>query len=138
MEDPSMSSLLLKDWMDTPLTVADFMSLNIEFAKFSFLSACHSSAGRNFRLLDESINLSSAIQLVGFLSVVGILWQINEQDAAEVAVQVYAGMLQGVHGLEFERSAESLHKAVHALRERTQVLRSACPLIWAPYIHIGI
>ena len=138
MEDPSASCLLLEDWKETPLTVADLTSLNTEYAKFSFLSACHSSAGRNYRLLDESINLSSAIQLAGFPSVVGTLWQIDEVNAAEVAVDVYTNMLQGGDGLDFERSAESLHKAVRALRERSRVFGKTLPLVWAPYIHIGV
>jgi tetratricopeptide (TPR) repeat protein len=137
-EDPSTSCLLLEDWKDTPLTVADLTSLNNYFAKFAFLSACHSSAALNGHLLDESLNLSSAIQLAGFPSVVGTLWQIDERNAAGVAVDVYANMLQGDHGLDFERSAESLHKAVHALRERSRVLKKHLPLVWAPYIHVGI
>ena len=138
-EDPSMSCLLLDDWQHAPLTVADLTSLNIEFAKFAFLSACHSSAGRNFRLLDESINLSSAIQLAGFPSVVGTLWEVEEHIASEVAEEVYAKMLQGVSGLNIERSAESLHEAVRALRERTsRGFVKTLPLRWAAYIHIGI
>ena len=137
-EDPSMSCLLLEDWKHAPLTVADLTSLNNEFAKFAFLSACHSSAGRNFPLLDESINLSSAIQLAGFPSVVGTLWEVEEDIAAEVAEEVYSKMLQGASGLNIERSAESLHEAVRALRERTRGFMKTLPLRWAPYIHIGI
>ena len=78
-DDPSQSSLLLEDWKIAPLTVSDLTSLNIESAKFAYLSACHTSAMRNFHLLDESISLSSAIQLSGYPSVVGSLWQVNGQ-----------------------------------------------------------
>ena len=137
-QDPSSSCLLLEDWKDTPLTVADLMSLNTEYAKFAFLSACHSSVGRDFYLLDECINLSSAIQLAGFPCVVGTLWEIDEVNAAEVAVDVYTNMLQGGDGLDFERSAESLHKATRALRERSRIFEKTRPLVWAPYIHIGV
>lgn len=42
MNDPSESRLLLEDWKEAPLTVADISSLNIDFAKFAFLSACQS------------------------------------------------------------------------------------------------
>ena len=58
-DNPSQSFLLLKE----PLTVSDLTSLNIEFAKFSYLSTCHASAMRNLDLLDESISLSSVTQL---------------------------------------------------------------------------
>ena len=70
-DDPSQSCFLLED---VPLTVSDITSLNIESAKLAYLSACHTSSMRNFRLLDESISLSSAIQLSGYPSVVGSLW----------------------------------------------------------------
>jgi len=53
-DDPSLSYLLL----DEPLTVSDFTSSNIESAKFAYLSACNTSATRDFNLLDESISLS--------------------------------------------------------------------------------
>lgn len=75
--DPSESSLLLQDWKITRLTVLDLVPLDIETAKFAYLSACHTSAMRNFRLLDESINLASAIQLCGYPAVVGSLWQVD-------------------------------------------------------------
>ena len=74
-DDPSRSSLRLKDWKTSSLTVSDLVSLNIKSAKFAYLSACHTSTTRDFRLLDESISLSSAIQLSGYPSVVGSLWQ---------------------------------------------------------------
>ena len=60
-DDPSQSALFLDDWEIAPLTVSDLISLNLDHAKFAELSACHSSAMRGFRLLDESISLSSAI-----------------------------------------------------------------------------
>src|SRR5579862_187830 len=71
--DPSESGLLLQDWKTKPLTVLDLASLNIESAQFAYLSACHSSAMRYVQLLDESINLSSEIQLCGYPAVVGNL-----------------------------------------------------------------
>ena len=140
-DDPSQSSLLLEDWKTGPLTVSDLISLNIESAKFAYLSACHTSTMRNFRLLDESINLSSAIQLSGYPSVVGSLWQVRDSHSAEVARSVYEWILKDGK-FDGRRSAEGLHKAVRSLRDRTRVkFRSTMendPLIWASYIHIGI
>jgi hypothetical protein len=47
--------------------------------------------------------------------------------------------------LETERSADGLHHAVHSLRERTRVVQGftkkvpdSDPLVWAPYIHLGV
>ena len=84
-DDPSQSHLLLED---SSLTVSDLISLNIESAKFAYLSACHTSTMRNFRLLDESISLSSAVQLCGYPSVVGSLWQVGDKRSAEIAKDV--------------------------------------------------
>jgi CHAT domain-containing protein len=136
-DDPSRSSLLLEDWKTAPLTVSDLTALNIESAKFAYLSACHTSTTKNFRLLDESISLSSAIQLSGYPSVVGSLWQVDDNHSAKVARDVYAWIL-GDGRLDVQRSAEGLHKAVHGLRDRMRFRRKNDPLAWAPFIHVGI
>src|SRR5208282_1558903 len=86
--DPSESRLLLSDWQMRPLTVADLMALNIRFPQLAVLSACHSASSRNFRLLSESITLSSAIQLAGYPSVVGTLWSVRDNHSAEIAKDV--------------------------------------------------
>ena len=119
-DDPSKSSFLLEDWKTGPLTVSDLTSLNIESAKFAYLSACHTSAIRDFGLLDESINLSSAIQLSGYPSVVGTLWHVGDNHSAEVARSVYQWILKDGK-LDIERSAEGLHKAIRDLRDSTRV-----------------
>jgi CHAT domain len=136
-DDPSQSSLLLEDWKTSPLTVSDLLSLNIESAKFAYLSACHTSTTRNFRLLDESISLSSAIQLCGYPSVVGSLWQLMDNHSAEVAKDIYEWILHEGE-LDFRRSAEGLHKAVYGLRDRTRHKMKTDPLVWASFIHVGI
>jgi CHAT domain len=140
--DPSQSNLLLEDWRNVSLTVSDLVSLNIMSAKFAYLSACHTSSMRNFDLMDESITLSSAIQLSGYPSVVGSLWQIRDSDSAEVARSIYEWILCRDGKFDAFRSAGGLHRAVTALRDTTYVkignTRVSDPLIWAPYIHIGI
>ena len=137
-EDPSQSSFHLQDWQTSPLTVSDLMSLNIKSAKFAYLSACHTSSMRDVRLLDESISLSSAIQLSGYPSVVATLWQVEDFHSAQVAKDVYKWILEDV-GINAERAAEGLHKAVRGLRDGTRrVKKRHDPLVWAPYIHVGI
>jgi CHAT domain-containing protein len=143
-DNPSEGSLLLDDWQNSPLTVSDLTALDIPLPQFAYLSACHSASSRDFRLLNESINLSSAIQLAGYPSVLGTLWQVSDEDSAKIARDVYAWMLVGTK-LETERSADGLHHAVHSLRERTRVVQGftkkvpeSDPLVWAPYIHLGV
>ena len=141
--DPSQSKLLLQDWETSPLTVSDLTALNIPLPEFAFLSACHSASLKDFRLLSESITLASAIQLAGYPSVVGTLWNVGDKHAAEIAKDVYTWIL-AKNKLDTERSAESLHYAVLSLRDRIRKVPGFSkkmpddPLVWAPYIHIGV
>lgn len=159
--DPSQSRLLLSDWKTSPLTVADVMSVKLQRAQFAFLSACHTSSTSNLELLDESINLSSAMQLAGYPSVVGTLWKIDDRISANLSLEVYKFMWDGTK-LDTCRSAEALHFAIRSLRNETRnrlsfdrgvkVLATtqessrprverpspSDPLIWAPYVHIGV
>lgn len=141
--NPSESRLLLHDWKDAPLTVSDLTAMNIPVPHFAFLSACHTASSRNFRLLDEFINLSSALQLAGYPSVIGTLWRVDDQSSVELVNDVYSGMLVG-NKVDPELAARSLHCAVCGLRERTRCVPGFArttpdnPLIWAPYIHLGI
>ena len=141
--DPSQSTLLLNDWKTDPLTVTDLAARNNPFAGFAYLSACNTSGMRDFRLLDESISLSSAVQQAGYSSVVGTLWQVSDLESSSIAQQVYSFMVGEDKKLDIKRAAEGLHWAVQKLREskpRTNLTRRNCndPLIWVPYMHIGI
>jgi len=102
MRDPSQSRLLLQDWVTSPLTVSDIVSLNVRAsgAKFAYLSACNTSKSEDGSLLDESISLTSAMQLSGFPSVVGTLWSVQAAQSVEVARDVYKYILAGNEGLD--------------------------------------
>ena len=134
---------MLTDWETTPLTVSDLTALNIPSSQLAFLSACHTANSRDLNLLDESINLSSAILLAGYPSVVGTLWRINDSHASEIATDLYLKLLDGTR-LETQRSAHGLHEATRLLRDRTRRVPGFSkifphdPLVWAPYIHLGI
>ena len=144
VSDPSQSRLLLCDWETAPLTVSDFVSLNCPLPQLAYLSACHTANMVTFRLLDESINLSAAIQLAGYPSVVGTLWHVADDQSVDIAKDVYAWMLEGGAKLDTTRSAEGLHRAVRALKDKTRTVAgfskkgSSDPLVWAPYIHLGV
>lgn len=141
--DPSLSSLLLADWKSDPLTVLNLTTMNIEPAEFAYLSACHTSNAKDHSLLDESISLTSTIHLSGYPSVVGTLWQVSDKYSAETATEVYTWMYEGGR-LETTKASEALHRAVRRLRDRTRNaphfsrVVSSDPLIWAPYIHVGV
>jgi hypothetical protein len=141
--DPSQSKLLLNDWRTSPLNVADLIELNIQQPEFAYLSACHTGITQDVDLVDESIHLSSAMQLAGFPSVIGSLWNINDKQAQVIAKDIYEFMRDGDE-LDTRRSAKALHRAVSNLRDELRKVpgfsRKAPddPLVWAPYIHFGV
>jgi CHAT domain-containing protein len=94
-ENPSQSMLLLEDWKVSPLTVSDLISMNIQLPQFAFLSTCDTANSKDIYVLDESINLVSAIQLADCPSVVGTLWYVKDIHCPEVAKSVYSWMLIG-------------------------------------------
>ena len=141
--DPSQSKLLLTDWQTAPLTVSDLIASNIPLPQFGFLSACDTANSKHPGLFDESINLCSAILLAGFPSVVGTLWRVSDKHSVEVATGVYRHMLM-MGTLNTRRSAEGLHHAIRQLRDQTRTSFRftrkvpSDPLLWAPYIHLGV
>jgi hypothetical protein len=135
--NPSASLLLLTDWKIDPLTVVDIVNLKVN-ARLAFLSACHAARTREGLLVDEGIHLAGAFQLAGFPHVIGTLWHVDDAHSVEVARDVYS-----LIGNDVRSTAEGLHYAVRALRDRKNAeIRSRIglrgdPLVWATYIHMG-
>ena len=142
--DPSQSMFMLKDWKSSPLTVSDIISRNLPNSQFAYLSACQTAKMEDFQLLDESISLACAIQLSGFPAVVGALWQVSDRESVELSRNVYEWMLGAGDKFDNARSAEGLHRAVRLLRDKTRFVKGLTgrgrndPIVWAPYIHLGI
>jgi tetratricopeptide (TPR) repeat protein len=110
-QDPSESLFLLEDWETDPLTVSVLASSETKKPQFAFLSTCYSASAQEDSLLDESLHLSLAVQLAGFPSVVGTLWEVNELAAVEVAEKIYEMMMEeGV--VNNTKGAVALHAAV--------------------------
>jgi tetratricopeptide (TPR) repeat protein len=128
--DPSTSRLLLAGG---GLTVADLNTADLRTAELAYLSACETSAIRHPGLIDEAIHLASACQLAGFPHVIGTLWDVDDQVAAEIASAFYTGLRSG-RTIETGRAARSLHDAVRAVRDRFP----HTPSLWAAYLHTGV
>jgi tetratricopeptide (TPR) repeat protein len=137
--DASHSAFLLHD---QPLTLSDLAALSLRETDLAYLAACHTAAG-DPRLLDESLHLAGALQLVGYGHVLAALWSISDDAAAAIADIVYAHLVRsgapasGAPGPagrpEASRAPYALHHAVTQLRQ----VRPGEPLLWAPYIHFG-
>lgn len=117
---------------DARLTVADLMHATANSGEFAFLSACETSQaspGMN----DELLTVAMALHHVGFPSVIGTGWTIDDADAREVARFVYRDMTKDGRP-DGRRAALALHRATRRLREQYPQQPSA----WAPYLHIGL
>ncbi|MDH6434769.1 hypothetical protein M2158_003246 [Streptomyces sp. SAI-144] len=122
---PSQGGLLLTDGR---LTVGDIGTGHFR-SEFAFLSACQTATGGLF-LPDEAITLTAALHYAGYRHVIGTLWSVHDQVAAEVTEAVYAD-LTAAGVFDPARSARALHRATTELRARTAL--SA----WVPFIHTG-
>jgi tetratricopeptide (TPR) repeat protein len=130
--NPSESKILLADWETDPFSVAEMASLKLDHVRFAYLSACHAASNFNFGLLDEAIHMAGACQLAGFPTVIGTLWQVLDKVSASLAESLYGTLLTDGGIIDFRRAARALH---FAIREE---LEQASPIVWAPYIHIGV
>jgi CHAT domain-containing protein len=117
--DPSRSTILLEDWKDNPLTVADFRHQNFEGNTpfLAYLSACPTGVDTGGSLADEGIHLISALQLAGFRHVIGTLWDVSDERCVAVAKTFYQTIAE--KGMTDESVCLGLHLAVRALRDRT-------------------
>ncbi|MFE5710702.1 CHAT domain-containing protein [Streptomyces sp. NPDC056501] len=131
--DPSLSRLLLHDHATAPLTVASLAPVDLERAELAYLSACSTASTSAPALLDEGIHLAMAFQLAGFRHVVSTLWEIDDAVALSVVDTFYTALRTESGTLDTDRSAQALHSAVRALRDR----RLATPSLWASYLHAG-
>jgi CHAT domain-containing protein len=130
--DPSAGRLLLHDHREHPLTVRDIARLHLD-AELAFLSACDTSRAGP-RLPDEAIHLTSSFQIAGFAQVIGTLWPVDDEAAADIAADVYAHLTPGP-GSEPDtaRTALALHAAVRRVRQR----HPRTPTRWAAHLHPG-
>ena len=129
--DPSLSMVLLQDWINRPLNVRALLRLKDLKCKLVYLSACESAVGKETALREEGIHLSGGFQMAGVPHVVGTMWKIDDGYSAQVAETFYSE-LKGEKGINIGRSAEALRNVVVDARSR-----GVQPLLWAAYIHYG-
>ena len=132
--DPSRSLLVLSDHDSAPFDVAALGSLRLSHARLAYLSACETALITTNGLLDESIHLASAFLLAGYPSVVGTLWRVDDQVAAELAAAFNRELTDnGAHVPDTDRAALALHHATRALRDA----HPATSCLWASHLHVG-
>jgi CHAT domain len=127
LTDPSRGGLLLHDRL---LATAD-ISAGHHRGEFAFLSACMTATG-GVTLPDEAITLAAAMHYTGYRHVIGTLWSVYDETAADIAEAVYADLMSS-RRFEPARSAYALHVTIRRLRD----VKYLSPSTWAPFTHTG-
>ncbi|KAJ4207504.1 hypothetical protein NW767_002756 [Fusarium falciforme] len=140
--DPSQSHLVLekssKDGSTKEvdkLTVPQFLALdNLQKPWIAFLSACTTASMGTFRLGDEGLHMSGALQIAGFSHVIGSLWPVEDEVGVEMARAFYENLI-GVTPdcVDDEMVASALREAVIKVRQHYPSSWTK----WAAYIHSG-
>jgi CHAT domain-containing protein len=128
---PTESALLIAG--SSRLTLSNIIQLSLPHADLAFLSACQTAMGSK-DLEDESVHLTAGMLFAGYRGVIGTMWSIMDNDAPQVAGDVYAHLFEASPP-DSMRAAEALHLAVQKLQEQHGVKKSF--LRWIPFIHFG-
>ncbi|KAJ7771339.1 TPR-like protein [Mycena maculata] len=115
------------------LTLSNIIQLSLPNADLAFLSACQTATGAR-NLEDESVHLAAGMLLAGYRGVIGTMWSIMDNDAPQVASDVYDHLLKGSTP-DPMKAAEALHFAVQRLRQQSGGKKSFVD--WVPFIHLG-
>ncbi|KAJ7120017.1 CHAT domain-containing protein [Mycena epipterygia] len=129
---PTQSALLLAGC--ERLTLSSIIQLALPHADLAFLSACQTATGDQ-SLKEESVHLAAGMQLAGYRGVIATMWAIMDNDAPQVARDVYEHLLK-VSPPDSARAAEALHLAIRKLREESGGYKRFSH--WVPFIHIGV
>ncbi|KAJ7135825.1 CHAT domain-containing protein [Mycena epipterygia] len=130
--DPTQSALLLAG--SEQLTLSNIINLSLPHANFAFLSACQTATGVK-KLQEESVHLAAGMLSAGYRGVIATMWTIMDNDAPQVASDVYEHLLE-TSPPDSTRAAEALHLAIRNLCETSGGKKTF--FHWVPYIHVGV
>ncbi|KAJ6564551.1 CHAT domain-containing protein [Mycena capillaripes] len=132
VSQPTQSALLLAG--REKLTLSNIIQLALPHADLAFLSACQTATGDK-SLEEEAVQLAAGMQLAGYRGVIATMWAIMDNEAPQVASDVYEHLLN-VTPPDPARAAEALHLAIRKLREESGGYKSFSHSV--PFIHIGV
>ncbi|KAJ7906078.1 CHAT domain-containing protein [Mycena leptocephala] len=130
--DPTKSALLLAG--SQQLTLASIINLSLPHANLAFLSACQTATGDK-KVQEESVHLAAGMLLAGYRGVIATMWTIMDNDAPQIASDVYEHLLK-TSPPDPTQAAEALQLAVRKLCEESGWKKSF--FHWVPYIHVGV
>ncbi|KAG1741659.1 TPR-like protein [Suillus lakei] len=127
-KQPFKSSFAMRDG---PFTINDIIQSRVQNPEFAFLSACHATVGDESSA-NEAIHLAAAMHFLGFCSVIGSLWSVDDEVARQVVTAFYDNLFDSPGRLNCRRAAVALHKAVKSLRKKISLEQQIA------FVHIGV
>jgi CHAT domain-containing protein len=132
ISNPTESALLLTG--NSKLTLARITELSLPHAELAFLSACQTATGAD-ELAEEAVYLAAGMLLAGYRGVIATMWSIKDDDAPQVANDVYAHLFKESKP-DATQAAYALHSAVQKLCRKSKGNKSFFD--WVPFIHLGV
>ena len=100
---------------DGHFTIQRIIRCNLKNPEFAYLSACHTTVGDK-ESPDEVIHLASAMQFVGFRSVIGTMWAVDDGETNKITSTFYKHMVDESGRLDHTRAAFALNKTMRSVR----------------------
>ena len=99
---------------DGHLTIQRIIGCDLKNPEFAYLSACHTTVGDESSL-DEVIHLASAMQFLGFRSVIGTMWAVDDCETNQITSTFYRLMVDESGRLDHTRAAFALNKTMRSV-----------------------
>jgi CHAT domain-containing protein len=96
---------------DGYFTIQRIIGCDLKNPEFAYLSACHTTVGDE-ESPDEVIHLASAMQFVGFRSVIGTMWAVDDGETNKITSTFYQQMVDASGHLDHTRAAFALNKTM--------------------------
>ena len=99
---------------DGHFAIQRIIGCDLKNPQFAYLSACHTTVGDE-ESPDEAIHLASAMQFVGFRSVIGTMWAVEDVETNKITSTFYKHMVDESGRLDHTRAAFALNKTMKSV-----------------------
>ena len=99
---------------DGHFTIQRIIGCDLKNPEFAYLSACHTTVGDE-ESPDEVIHLVSAMQFLGYRSVIGTMWAVDDGETNKITSTFYKHMVDESGRLDHTRAAFALNKTMKSV-----------------------
>ena len=99
---------------DRHFTIRQIIGCNLKNPEFAYLSACHTTVGDEGSP-DEVIHLAAAMQFLGYRSVIGTMWAVDDGETNKITPTFYKHMVDKSGRLDHTRAAFALNKTMKSV-----------------------